>query len=46
MSLEAKNLPETIPGDFEVGRGKEADLTPLGRSRLGLQVPVGPSSSG
>jgi Protein of unknown function (DUF1479) len=38
--LAGKTPPDFAPDDFEVdfkGRGTEADLTPLGRSQLGLQ---------
>jgi len=42
--LAGKTPPDFAPDDFEVdfkGRGTEADLTPLGRSQLGLsQQPV------
>lgn len=37
--LSGKTPPDFAPDDFEVdfeGRGTEADLTPLGRSQLGL----------
>ena len=37
--LAGKTPPDFAPDDFEVdfrGRGTEADLTPLGRSQLGL----------
>ena len=37
--LEGRTPPDFAPDDFEVdfrGRGTEADLTPLGRSQLGL----------
>ena len=45
--LAGKTPPDFAPDNFEVdfrGRGTEADLTPLGRSQLGLQVPVGAST--
>ena len=41
--LSGKTPPDFAPDDFEVdfkGRGTEADLTPLGRSQLGLS-PIG-----
>lgn len=41
--LAGKTPPDFAPDNFEVdflARGTEADLTPLGRSQLGLQVPV------
>jgi Protein of unknown function (DUF1479) len=37
--LSGRTPPDFAPDDFEVdfkGRGTEADLTPLGRSQLGL----------
>jgi hypothetical protein len=46
--LAGKTPPDFAPDNFEVdfrGRGTEANLTPLGRSQLGLQVPVGASTS-
>lgn len=41
--LAGKTPPDFAPDDFEVdfrGRGTEADLTPLGRSQMGLRQPV------
>lgn len=41
--LAGKTPPDFAPDDFEVdfrGRGSEADLTPLGRSQLGLTPPA------
>src|SRR6202046_3671332 len=41
--LAGKTPPDFAPDNFEVdfrGRGTEADLTPLGRSQLGLPVPA------
>jgi hypothetical protein len=46
--LAGKTPPDFAPDNFEVdfrGRATEADLTPLGRRQLGLQVPVGASIS-
>ena len=37
--LSGKTPPDFVPDDFEVdfrGRATEADLTPLGRSQMGL----------
>ena len=45
--LAGKTPPDFAPDNFEVdfrGRGAEADLTPLGRSQLGLPVAVGAST--
>ena len=45
--LAGKTPPDFAPDNFEVdfrGRGTEADLTQLGRSQLGLPVPVGAST--
>jgi len=39
--LSGRTPPDFAPDDFEVdfkGRGTEADLTPLGKSQLGLDV--------